>query len=74
MPETTSILAMGGQARAQDKGRHQVYYEEYRGDLELRVRKAMAEDPGISLKRLRQEVHCSNATLSTIYNRVLRGE
>jgi len=74
MPEPKSILAMGIQASAQDKGSKQVYYEEYRRDLELRVRNAMAENPGISLNRLREVVHCANATLGTIYNRVRRGE
>lgn len=61
---------------AQDKnpGRQQVHYEEYRRDLELRVRKAMEDNPGISLNRLREMVRCGNGTLSTIYNRVRRGE
>ncbi len=61
---------------AQDKkpGSRQVHCEEYRRDLELRARKVMAENPGISLNRLREIVRCGNGTLSTIYNRVRRGE
>ena len=61
---------------AQDKkpGSKQAHNEEYRRDLELRVRRAMADNPGISSNRLREKVRCANATLSTIYNRVLRGE
>jgi len=61
---------------AQDKnpGRQQVHYEEYRRDLELRVRRAMADNPGISLNPLRELIRCGNGTLSTIYNRVRRGE
>ena len=61
---------------AQDKkpGKRQVHNEEYRRDLELRARKVMAENPGISLNRLRELIRCGNGTLSTIYNRVRRGE
>lgn len=61
---------------AQDKkpGTRQVHCEEYRRDLELRARKAMAENPGISLNRLRELIRCGNGTLGTIYNRVRRGE
>lgn len=55
-------------------GRQQVHYEEYRRDLELRIRKVMAENPGISLNRLREQIRCANGTLGTIYNRVRRGE
>ncbi len=67
---------MKGNVSAQDKkpGRQQVHYEEYRRDLELRVRNAMAENPGIGLNSLRELVRCGNGTLSTIYNRVRRGE
>lgn len=72
MNESKSILIV--QESTQDKGRQQVLYEEYRRDLELRVRNAMAENPGISLNRLREQIRCANATLSTIYNRVRRGE
>ena len=61
-------------AQNKNPGRQQVHYEEYRRDLELQVRKAMADNPGISLNRLRERVRCANATLSTIYNRVRRGE
>lgn len=61
---------------AQNKkpGTRQVHCNEYRRDLELRVRKVMAENPEISLNRLREIVRCGNGTLSTIYNRVRRGE
>ena len=61
---------------AQDKkpGTRQVHCDEYRRDLELRVRKVMAENPEISLNRLRALIRCGNGTLSTIYNRVRRGE
>lgn len=61
-------------ASGQNPGSKQVHYEEYRRDLELRVRNAMAENPGISLNRLREQIRCANATLSPIYNRVRRGE
>ncbi len=67
---------MKGKVSAQDKkpGRQQVHYEEYRRDLELRVRKAMADNPEISLNRLRELIRCGNGILGTIYNRVRRGE
>lgn len=44
----------------------------YRENLEKRVRKAMAENPGISLKGLREKLGGGNGTLSTIYHRVLK--
>lgn len=61
-------------ASGQKPGTRQVHCDEYRRDLELRARKVMAENQGISLNRLREIVRCGNGTLSTIYNRVRRGE
>lgn len=46
------------------------YWEERRNVQENKVRKVMAENPGISLTGLRKKVGGGNGNLSAIYHRV----
>lgn len=61
-------------ASVQKRGILQQQCEQRREALEKKVREAMAEKPGISLKGLREKVGGGNGTLGTMYHRVRREE